>query len=252
MNGGDERAAAHCPNCGAEYRAGFSTCADCGFELEPGPNPQMRPGVIEIVRADLQPDAAAGGDDEPQDLFAAEEQPRRLVLCRLHDDDARDLVDLLERQGIGGRLGHREPEGITQVLIHAFRLPEAQATLADFLGTDEPLVEFVHAANEAAAETGGSPDAWDRANARVWGDAEHASPSGEGVDVADPDDDFVLLLSTHIADAHHQAARLSAEGIDSKIWMPSADLETDPTLRVDLLVPGEDLDDARRLLGLVL
>jgi hypothetical protein len=86
----------------------------------------------------------------------------------------------------------------------------------------------------------------------VWGDAGHPSDSGEGVDAVDADDDFVLLMSTYIADAHHQAARLSAEGIDSKIWMPGADLETDPTLKVDLLVSGEDLDDARRLLGLVL
>ncbi|HJP65760.1 MAG TPA: hypothetical protein VKA30_05585 [Actinomycetota bacterium] len=32
-----DAAAAHCPNCNAEYRAGFTHCADCGVELEPGP-----------------------------------------------------------------------------------------------------------------------------------------------------------------------------------------------------------------------
>jgi hypothetical protein len=29
--------ASHCPQCGAEYRLGFDTCADCGIPLEPGP-----------------------------------------------------------------------------------------------------------------------------------------------------------------------------------------------------------------------
>lgn len=251
MNGDDEQVAAHCPNCGAEYRASFATCADCGFELEPGPTPQDRPGVIEIVRADPELDATAGGTDETQDLFAAEEHPRRLILCTLYDDDARDLVDLLERQGIGARLGQREPEGTTQVLIHDVRLPDTQAVLADFLGTDQPLDEPVEVARDAAAE-GESPDAWDQANARVWGAVGQSPDSGEVADAADMDDEFVQLMSTNIADAHHQAARLSAEGIDVKIWMPNEGLETDPSMRVDLLVWSEDLDDARRLLGLVL
>ena len=29
----------HCPNCLAEYRPGFDTCADCGVELVRGPAP---------------------------------------------------------------------------------------------------------------------------------------------------------------------------------------------------------------------
>lgn len=36
---GVDEAASHCPNCLAEYRAGFTTCADCGVELAPGPAP---------------------------------------------------------------------------------------------------------------------------------------------------------------------------------------------------------------------
>jgi hypothetical protein len=248
MNGDDERVAAHCPNCGAEYRAGFTVCADCGFELEPGPAPETRPGVIEIVRTDQQPDAATGPDDEPQDLFATEEHPRRLVLCTLSDDDARDLVELLERQGIGARLGARGTEGTTQVLIHDSRLPDAQAVLVDFLGADEPLDEPI----EAAPEMSESPDAWDQANTSVWGDAGHPHGSDGAADAANVDEDFVLLMSTNVADAHHQAARLSAEGIDVKIWMPNEGPETDASMKVDLSVPSEDLEDARRLLGLVL
>jgi hypothetical protein len=252
MNGDDERVAAHCPNCGAEYRAGFTVCADCGFELEPGPALETRPGVIEIVRTDQQPDAATGPDGEPQDLFATEERPRRLVLCKLYDDDARDLVELLERQGIGARLGPRETEGTTQVLIHDSRLPDAQAVFADFLGADEPLDEPVEVAGETATEVGEPPDAWDQANARVWGDTGHPQGSGGEFDAVSVDEDFVLLMSTNVADAHHQAARLSAEGIDVKIWMPNEGFEADPSMKVDLSVPSEDLEEARRLLGLVL
>jgi hypothetical protein len=213
--------------------------------------PQELPGVIEIVRADPEADVTPGGKDEAQDLFAAEEHPRRLILCTLYDDDARDLVDLLERQGVGARLGLREPDGTTQILIHDVRLPEAQATLADFLGTDEPLDEPVEAAGDAT-DPGASPNAWDQANAEVWGDAGPSPAPGGSTDAEGTDDEFVLVMSTGFADAHHQAARLSAEGIDVKIWMPNEAVETDPSLRVDLLVASDDLDDAKRLLGLVL
>jgi hypothetical protein len=33
----------HCPRCGAEYRPGFTTCADCGVPLVPGPAPENGP-----------------------------------------------------------------------------------------------------------------------------------------------------------------------------------------------------------------
>ena len=34
-----DRPTTHCPNCLAEYRPGFDTCADCGVKLVPGPAP---------------------------------------------------------------------------------------------------------------------------------------------------------------------------------------------------------------------
>jgi hypothetical protein len=34
-----DRSTTHCPNCLAEYRPGFDTCADCGVALVPGPAP---------------------------------------------------------------------------------------------------------------------------------------------------------------------------------------------------------------------
>jgi hypothetical protein len=34
-----DRSYTHCPNCLAEYRPGFDTCADCGVKVVPGPAP---------------------------------------------------------------------------------------------------------------------------------------------------------------------------------------------------------------------
>ena len=59
-----DEVASHCPKCGAEYRPGFTTCADCGVPLvdqppEPkvvkpvfrGPSPeQVREHVVELTR----------------------------------------------------------------------------------------------------------------------------------------------------------------------------------------------------------
>ena len=36
-DGGIDEVGAHCPKCEAEYRPGFTTCADCGVPLVPGP-----------------------------------------------------------------------------------------------------------------------------------------------------------------------------------------------------------------------
>jgi hypothetical protein len=35
----DASSTSHCPNCLAEYRPGFDTCADCGVALVAGPAP---------------------------------------------------------------------------------------------------------------------------------------------------------------------------------------------------------------------
>lgn len=54
--GGDTLAAAYCPACLIEYRAGFEICADCGTPLEPGPAPEEpERGEVELVRAPTPP-----------------------------------------------------------------------------------------------------------------------------------------------------------------------------------------------------
>ena len=92
-------AEAHCPNCGAEYREGFDTCADCGSKLLPGPAP---------VAADPEappPDAweaaterawSDRGADEDEDR----DHPEPVVLCRLAEEEAHMLEGRLRAEGI--------------------------------------------------------------------------------------------------------------------------------------------------------
>lgn len=121
--------------------------------------------------------------EAPADLFEDEEHPVRIVLCLLSSYDASDLVDKLERRGIGARLGNRQPDETVEVVIHHFHLPEAQAVLYEFTGdagvldemregAEEELDEYEEA-DEPPAEAPGDPsslrDVWREASQRVWG-----------------------------------------------------------------------------------
>jgi hypothetical protein len=45
-----DRSYTHCPNCLAEYRPGFDTCADCGVRLVPGPAPVTEEHAPAVTR----------------------------------------------------------------------------------------------------------------------------------------------------------------------------------------------------------
>ncbi|MGH2723075.1 MAG: DUF2007 domain-containing protein [Actinomycetota bacterium] len=83
-------AAAHCPACGTEYRAGFDTCADDGTPLVPGPAPEPAP---EAPPAPTAP--------EPRRTW-------RAVATFHREDEARLLAGRLEAEGIEARVF---PEG---------------------------------------------------------------------------------------------------------------------------------------------
>jgi hypothetical protein len=82
------KAAAHCPSCGAEYRTGFDTCADDGAQLVPGPAPPEPPEQPEPVNASVAqaPHGWAG------------------VGSFLRDDEARLLAGRLNAEGIPARV----------------------------------------------------------------------------------------------------------------------------------------------------
>ena len=156
----------HCPDCGAEYRAGYTICTECGGLLQPGATPEgfeEQPadgggervaGVRFAYRADTD-DASARAS--PSDLFEGEERPpTRLILAVMVEEDAPGLIDALGAEGIGTRLGERTPDGGVEVLIHDTNLAAAQAVLVDYTG-DPSLVDAVVEAESADEEVGDDP-----------------------------------------------------------------------------------------------
>ncbi len=207
-------AVAHCPNCLAEYRAGFETCSDCGESLVPGPatDEEEELGELDVATSPQEPEEADVWVEEPGgfDLFEAEEHPTRVELCRLYEEDADDLVKALDLEGIGVRVGERDEEdGAVAIVVHDFRLPEAQAVLNEFLGGETPTA----------------------------------------VSVAD-DDGYVSISSTSADDAWLQGERLRARGIDVKL-VSREELDAHGRGLADLLVPQEDADEAREILHIV-
>ena len=51
----DDASYSHCPNCNAEYREGFDTCADCGIALVRGPAPVTEEHAPDSTRGHSHP-----------------------------------------------------------------------------------------------------------------------------------------------------------------------------------------------------
>jgi hypothetical protein len=217
----------HCPDCGAEYRAGYTICTDCGGLLEPGPTPEdfrdrqddrggdRVTGVSFAYRADTD-DASASAS--PSDLFEREERsPTRLILAVMVEEDAPGLIDALRAEGIGSRIGERTQDGGVEVLIHDTNLAAAQAVLVEYTG-DPSLVDAVVEAEDA--------------------------------DESDDDDSFVEVASGALAGMAPQLERLRAAGIEVRVETAAGD---DPTRGTGaLMVPSDDLERARAVLGITL
>ncbi len=140
MDGNEEinRAAGHCPNCGAEYRAGFDTCADCGIALEPGPAP-------------VAEDADEASEPHPDDAWAeatrrawtedgpsGDEHPEPAVVAQLPLQEAMLLIGLLEEAGIPARVDADASSYfvanlnvLKSVLVPASQLGDATRVLED-------------------------------------------------------------------------------------------------------------------------
>lgn len=76
----------HCPNCLAEYRPGFDTCADCGTALAPGPAPKTEEQAPRHRKGHRHP--------------AEETREVPVVLCRLPLIEAQILAGKLEAAGL--------------------------------------------------------------------------------------------------------------------------------------------------------
>jgi hypothetical protein len=82
----DESSRSHCPNCLAEYRPGFDTCADCGIALVLGPAP---------LTEEQAPPRTKGHRHPTEDR---NEVP--VVLCQIPQIEAQVLVAKLQAAGL--------------------------------------------------------------------------------------------------------------------------------------------------------
>jgi len=157
-----ERSVVHCPNCFAEYRAGFTICTDCGHLLVPGAAPEQpqepAPRATPLDILTREPPQIG----EPADLFEEEERvPRRVVLAALPRATAEALIERLTDEEIGARLSDVDASGDVQVLVHDTNLGDAQAALVEVTGdvslvdaVDEGDTEFVEVASPRLGEAG--------------------------------------------------------------------------------------------------
>jgi hypothetical protein len=132
-----DRVASHCPRCGAEYRAGFDTCSDCGVALARGPSPE-EPAPTRS-RSDPWSEATErvwGPDRERR--VAVDPHPEPEVLCRLPLEEASMLVGRLEAEGIPARVASDvgplvmpPVNSLKEVLVPRSRLRDARRVLAE-------------------------------------------------------------------------------------------------------------------------
>jgi hypothetical protein len=201
---------AHCPNCLAEYRAGYTICVECGSLLVPGPSPArapMEPGSIEITTRAVPEPAAV-------DRFALEETP--IVLTSIVEEDADAFLASLEEQGIGARRGIATDDRGVEIVIHEAHLAEAQAVLVEFTGDPELLDEI---------------------------------GSGAGSTEEPELDDLAVVTWTRLSDAGVQANRLRSHGLAVRIEIPAEGAEGQAG-QAAILVPADDVARARAILGI--
>jgi len=219
---------AHCPVCLTEYRAGVSICPDDSTMLVPGPasdpgdGREIERGTIVVIRRpadDLD-------DVEAVDLFGREEQPVRVVLAILAREDAPDLVDALEAEGVGARLGDPAPEDGVEVIVHDTKLADAQAILVEFTG-DASLVDDV-----------GVDDGEPKSDDLAWPDGR---PNEDG---------FVGVSTGRLLDLATMADRLAEAGIDVRMEVPDPSDEGRPGVTGTLWVDRDAVTRAREILGI--
>jgi hypothetical protein len=128
-----------CPKCGAEYRQGFTQCADCGVDLVAGP-----PG--QALAAFLSDQAPGRGC--PEELGDPNEDP----FCSFwkgSDDRVRtELCTVLDEAGIPHKTLYRQDhlfnfnnQSRYEVGVPASRYEKAELAIKDAFGTDEETGE---------------------------------------------------------------------------------------------------------------
>jgi len=126
----------NCPKCGAEYRPGFTRCADCDVDLV-----AERPGAALAAFLSGRRKPAAGDDDNPGD-------PLDDPFCSFWKGaDARictELAAVLEEAGIPHKTIHRQDHLFNfashvpyQIGVPASRYEAAELAVKEAFGTDD-------------------------------------------------------------------------------------------------------------------
>lgn len=202
----------HCPNCLAEYRSWSTTCLDCGTMLVPGPSPAEE--EVEPGRVEVIERAEGSATGSP-DRFALEEES--VVLTSMIEKDVDAFLTALDEEEIGARRGEPTGDGGVEILVHAASLMDAQAVLVEFTG-DISLVDDIA-----------------------------ADPDQDGAA-----SDTAVVTWTRLNNVGVQANRLREGGVDVRIELPDQTERASPAAQAAILVPVEELDRAREILGIAL
>lgn len=205
----------HCPKCLAEFGAWSTICLDCGSVLAPGPSPAHE----EIEEVEPGRVEVVERDEDPATgslgRFALEEEP--VVLTSMIEEDVDAFLAALDEEEIGARRGEQTDDGGVEIVVHASNLIDAQAVLVEFTG-DVRLVDDIAV------------------------DPEQGGVASE----------MAVVTWTRLQDTGVQANRLRDGGVDVRIELPDEAERASPTAQAAILVPVEDLDRARQILGIEL
>jgi hypothetical protein len=153
------------------------------------------------------------GSGAEADRFALEEQP--VVLTSMIEEDVEAFLTALDDEEIGARRGDPTGDGGVEIIVHAANLIDAQAVLVEFTG-DISLVDDI---------------------------AVDPDPGGAASDLA-------VLTWMRLGDVGVQANRLREAGVDVRIELPNEAERASPAAQAAILVPVEELDRAREILGI--
>ncbi len=125
----------YCPNCLAEYRPGFDTCADCGVRLVRGPAPVTEEHAPRDRRSDARP--AEARRQVPVVLATLPRLEAQILAGKLQ---AEGLVASADEPALMSAYGGALPESrMIRVWVLESQLDEARAIAARALSGDDAI-----------------------------------------------------------------------------------------------------------------
>lgn len=131
----DETSYSHCPNCLAEYRPGFDTCADCGIALVAGPAPVTEEHAPHDTKGHRHP-----SEDRHQVPVVLASLPRLQAQILVGKLQAEGLVASADEPALLSAYGGALPESrIIRVWVLESQLDEARSVARRALAGDDAI-----------------------------------------------------------------------------------------------------------------